>query len=99
MAKAKDARTDETTDVVDQRGNTDRPIKTGTISRLVGNAAYGFIYCPIDARDYFFHQSELIDCTFRSLELNDNVEFVVGEYRGRLQAEGVRRMDPKVRLA
>ena len=64
--------------------------KSGSIARLFPDKAYGFIYCPTDARDYFFHQVHLEDVTFRSLEEGDAMTFRLGTGTKGVQAEEVR---------
>lgn len=63
--------------------------KRGTIARLIRDKAYGFITCPVDARDYFFHQRDLTNCTLAQLTEGSFVEFVVEDYNGRPQAMDV----------
>ena len=65
--------------------------KSGSIARLFPDKAYGFIYCPADARDYFFHQVHLEGgATFRSLQEGDLMTFVLGTGTKGVQAEEVR---------
>lgn len=64
--------------------------KSGSIARLFSDKAYGFIYCPADARDYFFHQVHLENVSFRALQEADVVTFIVGQGTKGLQAEEVR---------
>jgi cold shock protein len=54
--------------------------KTGTIARLMRDRVFGFIHCPADECDYFFHQTHLIDgLTFAKIDEGDTVSFVVGQ--------------------
>lgn len=71
--------------------------KRGTISRLVSDRAYGFIRCPADERDYFFHQAELENCTFPQLGEGDVVTFTVGigGRSGKPQAETIQLEEKK----
>jgi CspA family cold shock protein len=66
--------------------------KEGTIRRLFPDKVYGFICCPLDQRDYFFHQAQLDDCTFGQLKEGDVVTFTVGQSpKGRgIEAQDVR---------
>jgi cold shock protein len=64
--------------------------KTGTITRLFEDRVYGFIRCPLDARDYFFHQAQLANCSFQQLAAGDVVTFTVGQGPKGVQAEEVR---------
>ena len=64
--------------------------KTGSITRLFEDRVYGFIRCPLDARDYFFHQAQLSNCAFQQLAPGDVVTFTVGQGPKGLQAEEVR---------
>jgi len=66
--------------------------KTGSIARLTRPSVYGFIHCQADQRDYFFHQSQLDNCTFGQLQEGDVVSFVLGESPrdGKIEAQEVR---------
>ena len=64
--------------------------KTGTIARLFPDRVYGFVYCPADGRDYFFHQVHLENVPFRSLQEGDVLSFLVGTGTKGPQAEEVR---------
>lgn len=66
---------------------TDR--KTGSIARLITNRVFGFIHCPDDARDYFFHQAHLDGCTYGQLEEGDLMSFVVADGPKGLEAQEV----------
>lgn len=35
----------------------------GTISRVIADKGFGFIYCPQTETEYFFHVSELENCS------------------------------------
>lgn len=70
--------------------NTDR--KTGTIARLIRDRAFGFITCPEDQRDYFFHQAQLGGCTLAQLEVGSAVSFVVVQGKKGSEAQEVRRV-------
>ena len=63
--------------------------KAGTISRLIHDKVYGFICCPADERDYFFHKDFLENVPFARLEVGDLVTFVVGQSPKGPQAEQV----------
>ncbi len=64
--------------------------KTGTIARLFRDKVYGFIHCPADARDYFFHQAGLSNCTFGQLTEGDILDFIVGSSSdGRSEAQDI----------
>lgn len=64
--------------------------KTGTIARLFPDKVFGFIHCPEEARDYFFHQAHLTNHPFAELAPGDVVTFVVGDDgKGRPQAEEI----------
>jgi CspA family cold shock protein len=68
--------------------------KAGTITRLVPDRVFGFIHCPEDVRDYFFHQAQLENCTFGQLAEGDSVSFVAGEGpKGKIEAQEIRRED------
>lgn len=69
---------------------TDR--KHGSIARLIPDRVFGFIHCPADARDYFFHQAQLDNCTFGQLAPGDVVTFALGESPkdGKVEAQDVR---------
>lgn len=70
---------------------TDR--KQGTIARILPDKAFGFITCPADGRDYFFHQSGLRNCTLGQLVEGSLVSFELGtDSRGRPQAEEIDRL-------
>lgn len=56
--------------------------KVGTIARMFRDRVFGFIHCPADERDYFFHQAQLANCTFGQLNDGDSVSFVVGHGPG-----------------
>lgn len=65
--------------------------KTGTVARLFRDKAYGFVACPADARDYFFHATHLENCTLAQIEEGATLTFTVGQNRdGKPQAEEVR---------
>lgn len=72
--------------------------KRGTIVRILREKVYGFIHCPADRRDYFFHQTALVGCTLADLrdgsggnEAPSEVSFLVGKSReGKERAEDVR---------
>lgn len=66
--------------------------KTGTIARLFEDRVYGFIFCPADKRDYFFHQAQLIACPFRDLTVGDEMSFIVAEGLKGIEAQEVRRI-------
>lgn len=71
--------------------------KRGIVIRILRDKAYGFIKVDGD-RDYFFHQTELRDCTLDDLcdgqgldEAPTAVTFLVGQSKsGRVQAQDVR---------
>lgn len=63
--------------------------KSGTIARLFPDRVFGFIHCPADARDYFFHQVQLEGCTFAQLEPGDVVTFIVAEGMKGIEAQEV----------
>jgi CspA family cold shock protein len=67
--------------------STDR--KDGSIARLFPDRVFGFIRCPADARDYFFHQTQLEGCTFAQLEPGDVVSFIVAEGMKGIEAQEV----------
>lgn len=64
--------------------------KTGSITRLFEDRVYGFIRCVADARDYFFHQAQLSNCTFQQLAAGDVVTFHVGQGPKGVEAQEVR---------
>lgn len=69
--------------------------KVGTIVRLFPDKVFGFIHCPADARDYFFHQTRLDGYTFGQIAVGDAVSFTVGESpnaqgKVRLEAQAIR---------
>jgi cold shock CspA family protein len=74
----------------DQPHTLQQPRKEGSIVRLVRDRAFGFIYCPLDERDYFFHQVQLQGSPFSQLAQGDEVCFVLGEKNGKLEAQQVR---------
>jgi cold shock CspA family protein len=53
--------------------------KTGSIARLFPDRVYGFIHCPEDQRDYFFHSAQLDGVTFHQLVPGDEMSFIVAE--------------------
>jgi len=64
--------------------------KRGTIARIVADRAYGFIHCPADLRDYFFHKAHVEARTpFATLQPGDAVEFEVVEGPKGLEAQEV----------
>lgn len=48
---------------------------TGTIKRLIPKRGFGWIRTE-DGNDYFFHHSELKNCTFKDVDEGDAVSFV-----------------------
>ena len=67
--------------------------KTGTVARLFRDRVFGFITCPADARDYFFHQAQLEDCTFAQIAEGSELSFVVVEGPKGVEAQEVRLVD------
>ena len=67
------------------------PRKVGSIARLFPDRVFGFIHCPEDARDYFFHQAQLVNCTFGKLQPGDVVSFVLGDSpkEGKIEAQEI----------
>ena len=65
--------------------------RTGTVARLFPDKVFGFLHCPEDKRDYFFHQSQLDNCTFGQLAEGDVLSFLVGETPKGLEAQEIRR--------
>lgn len=63
--------------------------KVGAIVRLFPDRVFGFIHCPEDARDYFFHQAQLENCTFGQLTEGAALTFTVGERDGRVEAREI----------
>jgi cold shock CspA family protein len=65
--------------------------KVGAIARLFPDRVFGFIHCPEDARDYFFHQSQLDGCTFGQLKEGDTLTFSLGESPkdGKIEAQEI----------
>jgi len=64
--------------------------KAGTIARLFPDRVFGFIHCPADRRDYFFHQSQLQQCVFADLAVGAVVSFVVAQGAKGVEAQEVR---------
>lgn len=64
--------------------------KSGSIARLFPDRVFGFVHCPADQRDYFFHQAQLDNCTFGELHDGDRLTFVVGEGPKGIEAQEVR---------
>ena len=65
---------------------------TGTIRALYGT--YGFVREEVSRRDFFFHQSELVNASFRDLRPGMTVEFFGirderERYKGKLRAVDV----------
>lgn len=51
---------------------------TGTIKKIMdGGKRFGFISCPGQEKDLFFHESGLSGVTFDELKEGDNVSFEV----------------------
>lgn len=67
--------------------------KTGTIARLFTDRVFGFVHCPADKRDYFFHQAQLENCTFGQLAEGSDLSFVVAEGPKGIEAQEVRLVD------
>jgi CspA family cold shock protein len=63
--------------------------KTGTIARLVRDRVFGFITCPEDQRDYFFHQAHLEGCSFAQLEVGHSVSFILVDGKKGIEAQQV----------
>jgi len=64
--------------------------KRGTIARIIADKAYGFIHCPTDLRDYFFHKAHVEERTpFAALQPGDAVEFDIAEGIKGLEAQAV----------
>jgi cold shock protein len=61
----------------------------GTIRRLA-DKGFGFIRAE-DGKDYFFHNTELIDCTFAQLRDGDEMRFQPVETPKGLRANEVER--------
>lgn len=72
----------------------DQDRKEGTLRRLFPEKVYGFIHCPLDGRDYFFHKVQLDGCEFGQLKEGDVVTFEVGEGPKGVEAQEVR-IDPR----
>lgn len=67
--------------------STDR--KQGSIARLFPDRVFGFVHCPEDQRDYFFHQAHLANCTFGQLEPGDVLTFIVAAGSKGIEAQDV----------
>lgn len=63
----------------------------GSISRLVEDRGFGFIHGE-DEQDYFFHQSDLENCSIRELAIGERVSFVEKDTPKGLRAETVTRV-------
>lgn len=67
--------------------------KVGSIARLFPDRVYGFIHCPADQRDYFFHQAQLSGVSFGQLAVGDEMSFVLGTgSKGKPEAQQVLRV-------
>lgn len=64
--------------------------KISGIVRRLTEKGFGFIRAD-DGRDYFFHNTELIDCTFAQLRDGDHMRFVAVEGPKGLRANEVER--------
>ncbi len=62
----------------------------GTIKRLA-DKGFGFITPEDGSKDYFFHQSALVDVTFGELKVGDAVTFETEESEKGPRAKDVRR--------
>lgn len=67
--------------------------KTGTVARLFPDRVFGFITCPADKRDYFFHQAQLENCNFGQLAEGSELSFVLAEGPKGIEAQEVRLVD------
>jgi cold shock CspA family protein len=65
--------------------------KVGTVARMFRDRVFGFIHCPSDERDYFFHQAQLENCTFGQLNEGDTLSFIVGRGpNGKVEAQEIK---------
>lgn len=52
----------------------------------------------IDGKEIFFHHSDLLGAGFKRVEIEDPVEFSIGDYQGREVAKQIQRTDPRPKL-
>ena len=65
----------------------------GKITKIIAEKGYGFIETPSQGADIFFHCTALQDRTaFDTLFVGETVEFELVSRKGKLRAEGVRRI-------
>lgn len=63
-------------------------LRTGTVKKKANK--FGFIRDEKSRRDVFFHESELIDCSFNELQKGDQVVFLATlDKKGKLRAVDV----------
>lgn len=68
--------------------------KIGTIARMFPDRVFGFIHCPAEDRDYFFHQAQLENVPFSKLQPGDAVSFLSGiGPNGKVEAQEIRKED------
>jgi len=51
----------------------------GTIKTLVRDRGFGFIACPGEAKDLFFHSKDVVGVTFDELKEGEEVSFETAE--------------------
>ena len=61
----------------------------GKIVKLFKDKGYGFIRSDEVAKDLFFHRSSIQEKSFELLEINDGVDFELGESAKGPRAENV----------
>ena len=59
-------------------------MQKGTVKFFNNAKGYGFIAPEDGSKDVFVHVSALQKCGLETLNENDNVEFSVDEYKGRM---------------
>jgi CspA family cold shock protein len=59
-------------------------MKTGTVKFFNNAKGFGFIAPEDGSKDVFVHVSALQKCGLETLNENDNVEFSVEEFKGRM---------------
>lgn len=66
--------------------------KTGKVTRIISDRGFAFIRC--DNHDYFLHSTELKNCQFAELLLDDTIQFTPVETpKGPRAVEAVRLLE------
>jgi cold shock CspA family protein len=79
----------------EHNGNTETRL-TGTIKTMNRDKPFGFIKAG-NGKEYFFHETDLVNCTWQAIDLGSQMSFRVEETPKGLRAREVDLIDGRAR--